>query len=175
MKIIVLITLLFAGFISTSHAQDYSKLDTIKLKDKSDFVKNENLIIECSNYLLNSPIKAIDSDRNHLKALQFIMRWMEGTPDYTFNIDETIAKATKSNPALLGIYMASMSKYVLENKDNSSDDNEVMYNSYLIFIKYCEDATKYVKQNKIIKELIKAKNDNTLKDYLKINIGQKIV
>lgn len=165
---ILIINLLIIGFTTSLFAQDYSNLEKVTLKDKSDYLENENLVKECSNYLLNSPIILIDNDLNHLKAMQFVIRWMEGTPDYSFGLDDAIVKAAKSNSSLLGIYMASMLKYVLENKDKSGDANEVKYNSFLTFIKYCEDSSKKVNQSKEIKKLIKAKNENTLKEYLKI-------
>ena len=176
MKIKALILSLIAIISLTNyvHAQDYSGLGKIEMNDKSDFQKQENQVLECSNYLLNSPIDALDNDQNHMSALQFIMRWMEGTPDYNFNIDETIGNVMNTNASLLGIYMAAMSKYVLEHKDKASDFDDVKYNSFLIFIKYCEDGSKKVEQTDEIKELIKARDEDHLKDFLKIqNSDQK--
>lgn len=125
--------------------------------------------MECSDYILNSPVNVIMNDLNHLNAMQFIMRWMEGTPDYMFSIDEKITRSTKSETALLSVYLAAMCKFSLENKAKSEDEDEVRYNSFLIFIKYCEDPAREVKQNKAIKELIKTKNEGTLKEYLGIS------
>lgn len=167
--IIIAFSLLMANILT---AQDYSRLENIVLKEKTDYPKNNMLVLECSNYLLNSPLNLLDNDLNHLRALQFIMRWMEGTPDYMFNLDESIVDATKSNSNLLGVYMACMTKFVIENADKSGDQNEIKYNSFITFIKYCEDPSKNVKQTKKIKELIKAKNENTLKEYLKIESSQ---
>jgi hypothetical protein len=165
---VLMICLIVLTFSIEIKAQDYSNLEAINFKDKSDYPENENLVLECSNYLLNSPIEALENDLNHLKAVQFIIRWMEGTPDYMFSLDESITKVTKSNASLLSIYFASMCKFVIENKEKSSDQKEVKFNSFLTFIAYCEDTTKNVKQNKTIKELIKAKNENTLREYLNI-------
>jgi hypothetical protein len=169
--LIIIAISVFAPMVLT--AQDYSKLENIVLKEKPDYPKNENLVLECSNYLLNSPIESLDKDLNHLRALQFIMRWMEGTPDYKFSLDESIVDVTKSNSTLLGIYMSCMSKFVIENKDKSKDQAEIKYNSFITFIRYCEDPARNVKQSKKIKELIKAKNENTLREYLKIDNNQE--
>ena len=147
-------------------AQDYSNLEKVQLKGNEDYAKNEVLVLECSGYLLNSPLEALDSDINRLRALQFIMRWMEGTPDYMFGLDESISKVINSESKLLGIYMACMTKFVLENKEKSSDQKEIKYNSFLTLIAYCEDQDKGVKLNKELKKLIKARNDGTLREYL---------
>jgi len=74
------------------------------------------LVLESVNLLLKSPINENSNNLTNLKAIQFMMKWMEGTPDYQFNIDESMVKATKSNKSLLGVFLASMVKYCIENK-----------------------------------------------------------
>jgi hypothetical protein len=154
--------------VSNLTAQDYSKLDRIVLKDKDDCAENEDLVLECSNYIIGSPINKIDADENRIKAIQFVMRWMEATPEYSFMIDESIMEVSSSNPSLLGIILVSMSKYVLENKDVSDDPNDIKYNAILTFIKYIEDPDNDVTITSNLKDLIKARDENNLKDYLKI-------
>ncbi len=168
MKKIATISILLLGLFSATYAQDYSNLDRIPLKEKADYQKNEAQVLECSNYILSSTATENHNNINNLNALKFLIRWMSGTPDFQFDIDATIAEPSKSNPALLGVYMACMAKFVLENKDKAKDPKEVKYNSILTFIGYCEDASKMVKPNRELKKLIKAKNDNTLKEYLKL-------
>jgi hypothetical protein len=147
-------------------AQDYSNLDKIQLNTKTNCAENETLVLECCNYILASPVNELDKDKNRLAALQFIMRWMEATPEYSFMLDESMAKVSSADPALLGVFLSCMSKYAVENK--TDDPGDVKYNSFLTFIKYCEDPASKVKLNKDLKELIDAKNTNSLKDYLKI-------
>jgi hypothetical protein len=169
MKIKTLFTLLFIlGLLTSLNAQDYSKLDQIPLKDKSDYPKNEALVLECANFILNSSFDILDKDLNCTNAELFIIKWMSGTPDFMFSIDESIGKATKSNPSLLAVYLAASVKYVLENKDMASDQNKVKFNSISIFLNYCEDETKNAKINGEIKKMIKAKNENSLREYLKV-------
>jgi hypothetical protein len=160
--------LLSVSFLSNLTAQDYSKLDRIILKDKDDCAENEDLVLECSNYIIGSPINKIDTDENRIKAVQFVMQWMEVTPEYSFIIDESIMEVASSNPSLLGIILVSMSKYVLENKDGSDDPNDIKYNAFLTFIQYIENPDNDVTMTSDLQELIKARDENNLKDYLKI-------
>ncbi|MDX9782976.1 MAG: hypothetical protein RBT35_08395 [Bacteroidales bacterium] len=164
----LIIGLFLIGFSTILGAQDYTKLKEIALKDKSDYQKNESLVLECANYILNSQYNLLDKDLNHTNAQLFIIKWMGGTPDYMFSIDETIGKATKSSANLLAVYLAASVKYVLENKEMASNENEVKYNSILLFLDYCKDATKNVKVNGEIKKMIKANEENTLREYLKL-------
>jgi hypothetical protein len=72
-KVFVLIAAsLFA--VNALIAQDYSNLDGIVLKEKADYFRNEDMVLECSDYLLNSAVEKVSNDLNHLKTLQFIMR-----------------------------------------------------------------------------------------------------
>jgi hypothetical protein len=160
--------LLLLPFVNQLTAQDYSKLDKIILKDKKDCAENEGLVLECSNYIIGSSIQTIDTDENRVKAIQFVMRWMEATPEYSFLIDESMMEVTSSNPSLLGIILVSMSKYVLENKDGSDDPDDIKYNAFLTFIDYIENPDNDVSLTPDLKELIKARDENTLKQYLKI-------
>jgi hypothetical protein len=150
-------------------AQDYSELEKISLRSKTECAQNEKLVLECCDYLLESTINSIGEDKNHSGALQFILRWMEATPDYSFTLDETMIETTSSNPSLLGILLVSMSKYALENKTDDADD--VKYNSFLRFIEYCEDPDHKVNMSRELEELIKARNENSLKEYLKIGVN----
>ena len=164
----LIIGLYLIGLSTILVAQDYTKLGEIALEDKSDYQKNESLVLECANYILNSQYHLLDKDLNHTNAQLFIIKWMGGTPDYMFSIDETVGKATKSSANLLAVYLAASVKYVLENKEMASNENEVKYNSILLFLDYCKDATKNVKVNGEIKKMIKANEENTLREYLKL-------
>jgi hypothetical protein len=162
--IIILAVLLLSA--NVSYAQNFSNLDTIQLQEKSDYSKNDSVALACANFLLNTPVDVNDANRNN--SARFLIRWMSGTPDYTFNIDESVGKVTQSNSMLLGIFLASATKYMLENKEQSKDANAVKFNSFLIYAQYCENPSNKLEQTKEIKKLIKAKDSNTLREYLKI-------
>ena len=165
------IKLLFAtvAFIATTMAccaQDYSNLKDFVLKDKADYPKAEAKVLECAKYILTTPLD--EKNANRLYSLQFIIRWMEGTPDYSFGIDESIMKVSKSNQSLLGVYMACMTQYVLENKENSKDQKGIKYNAMLMLISYAENINNKVEINKELKKMIKAKKEDKLKEYLNV-------
>ena len=163
---------IFLGSVAICNAQDYSKLKDVELKDKADFSKAEDKILECSTYILTTPMD--DENTNRINALQFVFRWMEGTPDYTFMLDETVGKLAQTSDALLGVYMACMCRFVLENKDKAKDDNEVKYNSVLMLIDYSQDPHNNVEISGELKNLIKAKDEHRLKEYIKVIEGQMV-
>lgn len=164
--------ILFLGFVLGCNAQDYSKLKDIQLKEKGDFIKAEDRILECSKYILTTPMD--DENTNRINALQFMFRWMDGTPDYTFTLDETVGKLAQTSDALLGVYMACMCRYVLENKDKAKDVNEVKYNSVLMLIDYSADTNNKVEISGELENLIRAKDEHRLKEYIKVVEGQMV-
>jgi hypothetical protein len=164
--------ILFFGLVMGCTAQDYSKLKDITLKGKEDCAKAEKQVLECSEYVLTTPLD--DQNNNRMDALKFIFRWMDGTPDFMFNLDESIGKLVNSNEELLGVYMACMSKFVLGNRDKAKDQDEVKYNSILMLIDYAQKPENSVEISGELQKLIDAKKDGSLKDYLKIDEGIKV-
>ena len=82
---------------------------------------------------------------------------MEGTPDYTFDIGEKAVKLTKGNSDLLGLYLAAMSKVVVENKGKKLDGESIYNQSENLLVNYCSDSANNMKPSKKIKKLIKAR------------------
>lgn len=146
-------------------AQEFNEAwASIEFKERGDYKKYEDDILQCANYILSVP--AIETDRFRLVALQALIKWMTGTPDYQFAIDNPVASMMKDNDAVLSIYMASVTKYILEHKDKATDAAGVKLNSYTIMLEYCENKVFRVALNKELKRAIEAKNNGKLKKYL---------
>ena len=164
--------ILFLGIVMTGKSQDYSRLKDIEMKSKEEFIKAEDKVLECTKYVLTTPMD--DENTNRRNAMQFILRWMEGTPDYTFTLDETVGKIAQTSDALLGVFMACMSRYVLEHKDKAKDEKDVKYNSVLMLIDYARDPENDVEITGEMENLIKAKDEHRLKEYIKVVEGQLV-
>ena len=148
--------------ISSFSQTDYS---AISLKNDADYKAADKYALEASNYILSGPI-----DKNNptqQAALQFVLKWMDGTPDYTFTIDADISKKVVSgNDDLLGIYMTSMTKYCLENKPNANDSKLVKLNAVKIVIAYAEKTENKVAISKSFQTLIEANRKGALEKEL---------
>lgn len=136
-------------------AQNFSELAQTELKSKESYKSAESQVITCANYLFNTP--ANQSELNRLNAIKFIMKWMEGTPDYTFEIGEKAMKLTNGETDLLGLYIAALSKVVLENTTGKLNSDEIYNQSETLLANYCAIAENKIKSSKKIKQLIKEK------------------
>lgn len=97
-----------------------------------------------------------------------MIKWMTGTPDYTFSLDEQATNFAKNNDHFLGLYMAAMTKYVLENKTESKNDSKIKLNAVKLIINYSKVPSNNVKLNKELKKAIEADENGRLEEYLKL-------
>ena len=160
-KTFVAIALVFAScFVNAQQPSDY---ESITLKVKEDYTPEvDKTALGAADYLLTTPIEKDNVPR--LKAAQFLIRWMTGSPTYTFTISEPANKISKGNDQMMITYLAAMSKYALENPKESKDDKKVKLNATKMVLDYCK---KYdIKMNGELKKLNQANEKGELEKYL---------
>jgi hypothetical protein len=166
MKRLLFLIFLFLN-VTNVFSQNLPNYDEIKLESKEDF--NEaanNAALQASNYLLSTPMES--NNINRLKSIQFVIRWMTGTPDFSFSLDEQATKFAKKNDDMLGLYMAAMTKYVLENRTDSKNEKKIKLNAVKLIIQYSKDTKNNVNINKELKKAIDADENGKLEEYLHI-------
>ncbi|RYD81369.1 MAG: hypothetical protein EOP53_06525 [Sphingobacteriales bacterium] len=98
--------------------------------------------------------------------MEFIFKWMSGTPDFSFTFDDPFIKMIKDNPNTTGLYMAAMAKYSLENREASKDSKLVKTNAIKALLQYCENKDNNLKMTKQLKKLAEARDSGTLEEML---------
>lgn len=149
-KVIVCLVLVFSSL--NLFAQDFTSLDINSLQTAEDYEKAEPKVLECSTFLLNTPFEA--NNLNRLSAMSYILKWMEGT-HYTFSIDTQAVELTDKNDDLLGLYLTTMPKVVLENKGANLSNDEIHNRVVALLIAYCKDEKNNMKPTKKLKQLMK--------------------
>ena len=145
---------------SAAPAQTPPNFDLIKLEHSADYKTASPFALQTANYLLSTPLKLDNPDR--VKSLQFIYKWMTGTPEYSFRLNEAANDIFKGNSDLMGIYMAATVKYSLENKAEAKDPKAVKLNGLIGTIAYCEKKENNVKPSKTLKKLLEARDKGEL-------------
>jgi hypothetical protein len=133
-------TLIVAAMLSVIAAcsQQLPDVASIKLDRKEDFNATANdAALQASMYLLATPIEKNNADRD--LAGEYLLKWMKGTPDFYFSLDEDAAELAQRDDALFIVFMAAMSKYVLENPSDAADIKKVKLNSVKMLIEYAKD------------------------------------
>lgn len=153
MKKIITLLLILTSSLS-SYSQAYTELGDYKFGTAGSYKKAESQVLECANFLFENSAKKEELKRANAK--KYILNWMQGTPDYTFELASEVLDLTKGNPELLGLYMAAMSKLVIENTGTSLSSSELYNRSEKLLVDYCANENNEIKPSKKIKKLIKA-------------------
>ena len=146
--------LVFSLITCYSFSQDYSKLPEYNFNNPEDFKEMEPKVLECANYLFDH--STIENETNRNYALQFILLWMQGTPDYTFSLDKNTMELTKGNNDLLAMYMAGMTKVVLDNRDQDLNSDQIYEKTEALLIDYCSDPANKLKPSRKMKKIVKS-------------------
>ncbi|WP_029038583.1 hypothetical protein [Salinimicrobium xinjiangense] len=152
-KSFVIIALAFVQYLSFS--QNFNQLANYEFKTIESYETEKNNVLMAANFLFENP--ADQAELNRLTSIQYILKWMQGTPEYTFDIGEQAMELTKGNPDLLGLYLAAMSKVVLENRDTALNKEEIYTRAEEILVDYCAVSSNNMKPSKKIKKLIKSR------------------
>lgn len=160
-KIIVIVFTFCSTYL---HAQTLPNFDLIKLEKTADYKAADPFALQTANYLLGIPFKKDNTDR--LNSLRFISKWMNGTTDYSFVFRDVVDKIGKDNNDLLGLYIAAMVKYTLENKAAAKDAKLVKLNAVMLLLNYCEKKDNNMHMSKQLKKLSDAKEKGELEQAL---------
>ena len=165
MKKIFCICLLFVFVAIKLHAQNLPQFDHIKLATKKDFKQADTTVSQISTYILTKPINQDTAKR--LAAAQFLMKWMEGTGDYTFVINENNTKAFINNINLMAVYMAALCKTALQYKAGITS-NKITLDATKLLIGYINNPVNNVQHTQELKDLSDANDKGELESFLNL-------
>lgn len=158
-----ILCLAFALCSLLSFAQTKPDYTSFKLDKKEDYTEAvTDAAAQAANTILSLPLQKDNPER--AAALQFLLRWMSGTPDFQFVIDETATKLSKGNDDLFGVYLAAMCQYSLQNRDAAKDAKTVKLNTVKAVLAYCKSQN--LKLTGELKKLDKANEAGELEKKL---------
>jgi hypothetical protein len=137
----------------------------VSFTQASDYKAAESQILQAAIYMLVNPYNKDDLAR--LNAIQFIMKWVEGTPDYGFTLGSSNTKIFKDKMELLSMYIAAMVRYALENPGSAKDPNAVSLNAMSMVLTYCNNPENNLAMTKPMKKLWEAKEQGQLAEALR--------
>jgi len=159
MKKITLLILLCYSYIA--YSQKLLHYDEIKLDNAADYKTADSFALTAANYLLSSPLKKDTAQR--LLASHFLIKWMAGTPDYSFSPD---AALQSGQDGLIEIYLACLTKYCLENKNYAKNKKAVKLNSIRLLLTYCGNPDNNIKMSTRLRKLEEANEKGELEKAL---------
>jgi hypothetical protein len=158
-KFLLLITLTIFAIVSFAQ----SAYSDVKLDAKTDYQLAETSVLKATTYLFTSKYDTDDLER--LYAIEFIMKWMQGTPDFSFEIDEKFTKPFLHETDLLGLYMGAIAKFALEHRDQAKDAAKLNLIEVKMVIDYSNKASNNLKQTGELKKMATALKKGELEKY----------
>jgi hypothetical protein len=161
-RLLFICFLIFAS--GSTFAQILPAFTQVKLEKPKDYKAAEPVVVQTADYVLASPI---DQNVEAKKAAaQFLMKWMDGTSDYTFTLDENTTKSFLQNTGLVVVYLASMSKFAIESKPKLS--KTITLHALKSLLAYINNPANNVTKTDELKELSEANDKNELESFLNL-------
>ncbi len=160
-KTLFILLAIVTGF--NAFSQSPPQIDSVKLVTKEDFRAAEPVVLQAGSYLLSTP-----SDQNNpvrLKVGQFIFKWMDGTPDFTFTMEQNVLKYIEADLDLMTVYFACLTTYSLQNK-SVTDAKTVTLKAVEKLVAYIDNSSNHVNMNEGLKKLSKANKKGDLENFL---------
>ena len=137
--------------VSLVYSQPVYPYKDIKLENAKDYIATESMALSAATYLLTTPFAEVDAGRSG--AFQFLTKWMGGAKQYHFYM-EGIATKVSEDQNLLSLYIASIAKYILENKNPPPVALEVELGASKILLAYCDNPKNNFKLKKKYRKIL---------------------
>ena len=161
-RLLFICFLIFAG--ESAFAQTLPAFSQVKLEKAKDYKAAEPVVEQTAEYVLATPV---DQNVEAKKAAaQFLMKWMDGTSDYTFTLDENSTKSFLQNTGLVVVYLASMSKFAIESKPKMS--KTITIHAIKNLLTYINNPANNVTKTDDLKALSEANDKNELESFLNL-------
>ncbi|TCC88199.1 hypothetical protein EZ428_20980 [Pedobacter frigiditerrae] len=159
----VILLFLFSLNICYSFSQELPHLKNIKLNKKSHFKGTETLVFKVTDYLFQTPIDKKNKSRT--EAGQFLLKWMNGTPYYTFYLEEKETNFFNTDSDLMLMYMAGLTKFTLDNP-SIKDQKTLILGTMGIVLPYLNKQENKTNWSKELWQLNDANQKGKLQEYL---------
>ena len=158
--------LLLITIVLNTNSFCQSQYSEVKFVDGKDYKSAETQVLKATDYLFSTRFDEDDLER--LYATEFVMKWMAGTPDFTFDLNEKLTKAFATEPELMNLYMAAMAKLALEQPTKAKDANYIGVNAVKRVLEYINKPGNNVKGSSELKKMSAALKKGELEKYLGI-------
>ncbi len=153
----------FAGQIA--FCQNIPPVEGVRLETPQDYRNADSLVVQVSKYFLSIPI---DQDNNtRLKAGVFLVRWMEGTPEFNLDLGQNVLKYIKKDVDLLTVYYCCVSAFAIHHTA-VRDSNAITLNAVKQLVTYIDNPANHVALTRQLKNLADADEKVQLKRVLKL-------
>jgi hypothetical protein len=160
-KVALLCFLTFACIYA--YSQELPNLKHVKLNKRASFKNSESLVLKVVSYLFETPIDK--NNKSRTEAGQFLINWMNGTPDYTFYLDEKETEFFNTDSDFILMYMAGLTKYTIEHPE-IKNQKTIVLGALKFVLPYLYQQSDKKNWSKDLWQLYDANQNGKLETYL---------
>ncbi|MFN0255520.1 hypothetical protein [Pedobacter ureilyticus] len=162
-KTIFVFFLLLSLQTGLSYGQELPNLKGVKLNKRASYKQAEPTVLKVIDYLFQTPADRRNKSRND--AGQFLVNWMNGTPDYVFYLEEKETHFFNTDSDLLLMYMAALTKFSLAHPAVKEKQEQALgaMNLVLPYLYQQSDKKTWTKE---LWQLYDASKNDKLKEFL---------
>ena len=123
----------------------------IKLEKPADYKGTEPLALSTARSLLSTPFLA--DDANRIRGIEFLSNWATGTTTCQFYM-KGVVEEISTEADLLGLYLAAMVKFTIENKIEAVNPLVVEKNACRLVLAYCDNPVNNFKLKKKVRKIL---------------------
>ncbi len=166
MYVFICVTFIFTMLFYCA-AQEFAVPQNYKLDKPEDYAKYEADVLKSIDYLESIPLD--DSSEKTVKANAFLLKWLEGSPTVTIELNAYVVKLCEKNKEFLMIFMGGWTRYALQNPDsvNSLKGNLAGLESIIKVYKQGQSVSR----DKKVDTIIKLQEEGKLEDWIKAQLN----
>ncbi|MBC5774896.1 hypothetical protein H8S95_12540 [Pontibacter sp. KCTC 32443] len=156
-------TLLISALSISAYAQNFEVPQNYKLVAKEDYAPYEQDIVNCVNWLAETPVNQETDKRQEANA--FLFKWVSGSPNVHVELNDKVVTFIGTSPELLLVYLGGWAKRSITTKDydNKIEGSLAGIESVIAF--YTKNR-EHLPKDKAVEKYIKLKEKGELRDFI---------
>lgn len=146
-----------------SFSQEIEVPKDYELKVAADYEKYESELLQCIAWLKATPIG--EEDKKQLKAIKFVMDWVEGSPDVSVVIDMNLLNFLDSSPHMLFYFIAGWTEKSVMTEKHGDVSANAMAGIEMVISVY-KNNRDVLEKDKTIEKLIKMQDKGKLQAHV---------
>lgn len=162
----IILTLIFTSISLGLFSQDFEVPKDYKLDKAEDYAAYEADVINCFDWLMETPLNEQKAKRKEANAFLFV--WLSGSPNVQIELKQDVVTFAGTSPDLMLIFMGGWAKYSLESQD-FTDKVAANLAGIESVIEFYKANRKVMSKDKNVEKYIKMKDKGTLDEYIREN------
>ncbi|MCC5931494.1 MAG: hypothetical protein JJU28_19760 [Cyclobacteriaceae bacterium] len=163
MKYILSLSLIIL-FCDYGLSQNFSVYKDFKFARPEQYREQEQMALEASKFILST--KHTQENTERLYAIQFMMKWMEGTPDHNLEIKPWLAGIMKTDQFLYPVGLAALTRVALDEKLGKPEGDKFQLEAANLIADYVGTKEYSIRARSTVKKFMQAKEEGKLKEFI---------